>query len=162
MSEVLEVRKLTVTIDSAVALRDVTFVLEAGDALLVLGPNGAGKTVLLRALLGLVPVEGQVRWSVPAPPPGYLPQRLDMERHLPMCGEDLGALLASALIMIPPALARRLTHRLALFMGISAAASACSMIGGIALAAWRGLPLGPAVVAVASLLFMGSLPIAER
>jgi ABC-type Mn2+/Zn2+ transport system permease subunit len=74
----------------------------------------------------------------------------------------LGALLASALIMIPPALARRLTHRLVLFIGLSALVSACSMTGGIALAAWRGLPLGPAVVAVASLLFLCSLPIAER
>ena len=74
----------------------------------------------------------------------------------------LGALLASALIMIPPALARRLTHRLILFMGISASVSALSMVGGIALAAWRGLPLGPAVVAVASLLFVCSLAVAER
>jgi zinc transport system ATP-binding protein len=89
MSATLEVRNLTVRIDASVVLRDVSFELETGDALLVLGPNGAGKTVLLRALLGLVPVEGEVRWSPPGPPPGYLPQRLDVERHLPMCGEDL-------------------------------------------------------------------------
>jgi zinc transport system ATP-binding protein len=89
MSTILEVRNLTVRIDASVALFDVSFELEAGDALLVLGPNGAGKTVLLRALLGLLPVEGEVRWSPPGPPPGYLPQRLDVERHLPMCGEDL-------------------------------------------------------------------------
>jgi len=74
----------------------------------------------------------------------------------------LGALLASALIMIPPALARRLTHRLALFVGISSAASVLSMTGGIALAAWQGLPLGPAVVAAAALLFLLSLFIAEK
>jgi len=63
--------------------------LETGDALLVLGPNGSGKTVLLRALLSLLPVEGEVRWLLPGPPPGYLPQRLDIDRHLPLCGGDL-------------------------------------------------------------------------
>jgi zinc transport system ATP-binding protein len=89
MPPLLEVRNLTVRIDSSVVLRDVSFELQAGDALLVLGPNGAGKTVLLRALLGVVPTEGKVRWSASGPPPGYLPQRLDVERHLPMCGEDL-------------------------------------------------------------------------
>ena len=89
MPNLLEVRNLTVRIDSSVVLRDVSFELQAGDALLVLGPNGAGKTMLLRALLGVVPTEGEVRWSTPGPPPGYLPQRLDVDRHLPMCGEDL-------------------------------------------------------------------------
>jgi zinc transport system ATP-binding protein len=110
MSEVLEVRNLTVRIDSSVVLRDVSFELETGDALLVLGPNGAGKTVLLRALLALLPIEGEVRWSPPGPPPGYLPQRLDVERHLPMCGEDLlkakSALLRLKEAEIPAALER--------------------------------------------------------
>ncbi len=89
MTSILRVTNLTVRVDSSVLLRDVSFDLDAGDALLVLGPNGAGKTVLLRALLGLMPAEGGVRWSAPGPAPGYLPQRLDVERHLPMCGEDL-------------------------------------------------------------------------
>jgi ABC-type Mn2+/Zn2+ transport system ATPase subunit len=44
------------------ALRDVTFSLEAGQALAVLGPNGGGKTTLLRALLGELPaLEGSLR-----------------------------------------------------------------------------------------------------
>ena len=89
MPQLLEVRNLTVRIDSSVILRDVSFELQTGDALLVLGPNGAGKTMLLRALLGVVPTEGKVGWSTPGPPPGYLPQRLDMDRHLRMCGEGL-------------------------------------------------------------------------
>jgi len=74
----------------------------------------------------------------------------------------LGALLSSALIMIPPAVARRLTHRLGLFVGLSAVVAALSMLGGIALAALRDLPLGPAVVAVACGLFLLSMIIGEK
>ncbi len=74
----------------------------------------------------------------------------------------LGALLASALIMIPPTIGRRLTHRLSHFMAISAAASVISVLGGLAVAAWRHLPLGPTVVTFASALFGLSLFMKER
>jgi ABC-type Mn2+/Zn2+ transport system ATPase subunit len=52
------------------------------NALLVLGPNGAGKTVLLRALLGVVPTEGKVRWSTPGLPPGYLLQHQALSKQM--------------------------------------------------------------------------------
>jgi ABC-type Mn2+/Zn2+ transport system permease subunit len=74
----------------------------------------------------------------------------------------LGALLASALIMIPPTIARRLTHRLSHFLVISSGASAISLMGGFLIAGWRHLPLGPAVVLVACALFGVSLFMRER
>lgn len=44
-------------------LRDVSFTVEAGGALLVTGSNGAGKSTLLRVLAGLIrPAAGQVLW----------------------------------------------------------------------------------------------------
>lgn len=42
-------------------LRDIRFHASPGEVLAVLGPNGAGKSSLLRALLGLLPIEGCVR-----------------------------------------------------------------------------------------------------
>lgn len=74
----------------------------------------------------------------------------------------LGALLASALIMIPPAIARRLTHRLSHFLVISSGASATSLMGGFWIAQWHHVPLGPAVVLVACALFGASLFLRER
>ena len=36
-------------------MRDISFTVEAGQAVGVIGANGAGKTSTLKALLGLVP-----------------------------------------------------------------------------------------------------------
>jgi zinc transport system ATP-binding protein len=53
----------------------------------VIGPNGAGKTVLFRALIGALPHGGMVRWA-PGTRIGYVPQKLDIERDLPVTGRD--------------------------------------------------------------------------
>ncbi len=74
----------------------------------------------------------------------------------------LGALLASALIMIPPTIGRRLTHRLSYFMAISVGTSVFSVLAGLAIAVLTGLQLGPTVVTVAALLFCLSLFMKER
>ncbi len=44
-------------------LRDVSFAVEAGGALLLTGPNGSGKSTLLRLLAGLLrPAAGRLLW----------------------------------------------------------------------------------------------------
>jgi branched-chain amino acid transport system ATP-binding protein len=44
-------------------LRDVDLAVSAGEVVALLGPNGAGKTTLLRALSGLLPWSGSVRFA---------------------------------------------------------------------------------------------------
>jgi len=44
-------------------LRDVDFTVGAGEVVALLGPNGAGKTTLLRAVSGLLPWSGNVRFA---------------------------------------------------------------------------------------------------
>ncbi|KAF1722615.1 multidrug ABC transporter ATP-binding protein [Pseudoxanthomonas wuyuanensis] len=43
------------------ALNDTSFDIEAGRIIGLIGPNGAGKTTALKAILGLIPFEGQLK-----------------------------------------------------------------------------------------------------
>lgn len=66
----------------------------------------------------------------------------------------VGALLITALLVIPAATARRLARtpeEMALF---AAALGALSVTGGVGASLWRDLPAGPAIVATAALLFV--------
>ena len=84
----LEVEHLSVRLGDVEILRDLSFSVPKGSSLAVIGPNGSGKTILFRALIGAVPHDGTVRWA-PDTRIGYVPQRLDLERNMPVTGEDL-------------------------------------------------------------------------
>lgn len=96
----LTTRALTVTIGKRTAVRGVDLVLEPGQLIGIVGPNGAGKSTLARAMLGLVPFEGQVELngagihSVPrsevARQLAYLPQGQTL--HWPLSVERLVSL----------------------------------------------------------------------
>jgi len=85
---VLTVDGLSVQFDGVAVLRDLSFVVDRGSAVAIIGPNGSGKTVLLRAIIGAIPHEGTVRWAKGARI-GYVPQKLDMERDVPIAAMDL-------------------------------------------------------------------------
>jgi len=84
----LIVKNLFVRIEDRYILEDISFELGPGERLVVLGPNGAGKTVLLKVLLNLLPHTGEVTWA-PDVRIGYVPQKIDPERHLPLTYKDL-------------------------------------------------------------------------
>ncbi|WP_242344650.1 metal ABC transporter ATP-binding protein [Anaeromyxobacter terrae] len=87
MENALEVERLSVRLGGTEVLRHLSFRVQQGSALAVIGPNGAGKTVLFRALIGALPHGGVVRWA-PGTRIGYVPQKLDIERDLPVTGRD--------------------------------------------------------------------------
>ncbi|MDR7435829.1 MAG: ABC transporter ATP-binding protein [Armatimonadota bacterium] len=58
----LEVEGITVYYGRALAVDNVSLRVAEGAWVALLGPNGAGKTTLLKAILGLVPHRGSVRF----------------------------------------------------------------------------------------------------
>ena len=80
-------------------LAPLTTGIELRSVTAIIGPNGAGKTTLLKAILGLIPYTGAIKFfsqdGVPLrrrPVIGYVPQRLDFDRGLPMTVRDLMAM----------------------------------------------------------------------
>jgi zinc transport system ATP-binding protein len=84
---ILTVTNLSVRFGETVVLRDVNLSVPERAALAVIGPNGSGKTVLFKALIGALPYEGEIRWR-PGTRLGYVPQKLDLERDVPITGLD--------------------------------------------------------------------------
>jgi zinc transport system ATP-binding protein len=108
----VEVDHLSVRLGDVDILRDLSFSVPLASSLAVIGPNGSGKTLLFRALIGAIPHTGSVRWA-PGTRIGYVPQKLDLERDLPMTGRDL--LLARArLASAPPSMIQRALARVGL------------------------------------------------
>jgi len=90
MSDILlEVENFKVLLDGIPVLSDLNFTVEEGEFLTILGPNGSGKTVLVKALLGLLPYEGEVNWHKRTRI-GYLPQGLNQMsvRDMPLTVKD--------------------------------------------------------------------------
>ena len=88
MPSVLEVSGLTIEFGGLRVIDDLSFTVDDGECLAIIGPSGSGKTVLFRALIGSVPYQGAIRWA-PEARIGYVPQKLDIERDLPLTGADL-------------------------------------------------------------------------
>jgi len=85
--DALEVEALEVRFGQTVVLDHLSFAVARGEVLAIIGPNGSGKTVLFKALIGALPCAGSVRWAKDTRL-GYVPQKLDIERDLPLTGDD--------------------------------------------------------------------------
>lgn len=88
---ILEVKNLSVSYGDQKILDDISFSLDKGDALAIIGPNGSGKTTLLRALLGAIPFKGRIVKDANSRI-GYVPQKIDLERDLPLTVEEFFSL----------------------------------------------------------------------
>jgi len=91
-SPLIVARGLGLTLGGHRILDDVDFSLDPGEIVTVVGPNGSGKTTLLRLLIGAErPDSGSVT-RAPDLRIGYVPQRLAVDRTMPITVERFLAL----------------------------------------------------------------------
>lgn len=81
----LKVVKLSIIQENQEILRQVNFDLPLGTFCGLIGSNGAGKTTLLRAILRLLPSQGNITVNGRI---GYVPQKLHFEPDLPIRVRD--------------------------------------------------------------------------
>ncbi len=77
----LQLENVTVRAGNKALIENVSFDIQRGELAALIGPNGAGKTTLLRAILNTIRYEGTVRINGRV---GYVPQRLQYDRTMPM------------------------------------------------------------------------------
>lgn len=87
METFLSVKNLTVSFGTQIIIDHLNFELLQKQVLVVVGPNGAGKTVLLRALLGFIPYEGEIKWARGVKI-GYVPQKFPVSSDFPLSVKD--------------------------------------------------------------------------
>jgi branched-chain amino acid transport system ATP-binding protein len=59
----LEIAGLSVDLAGRPALREIALTVMPGEAVGLIGPNGAGKSTLLKAVMGLMPARGTIRFD---------------------------------------------------------------------------------------------------
>jgi zinc transport system ATP-binding protein len=93
----LEIKNLSVQYRGVEALKRVSLGIDTGDYIGLAGPNGSGKTSLVRAILGLVPFEGTIKFQSKSLQEfattehiGYLPQKMSfLDQRFPATAKEV-------------------------------------------------------------------------
>lgn len=73
-------------------VKDLSFIVNAGDYLCIVGENGSGKSTLMKTILALTPpLAGHIRMEEGLNPTqiGYLPQQTQVQRDFPACVQEI-------------------------------------------------------------------------
>ncbi len=95
MTELLEIREVTVWYGARQALDSVSLNVPHGGQVAVVGPNGAGKSTLFKAMVGLLPLRGGAMLMHGRPlaeyrdPVAYVPQREEVDWRFPVTVLDV-------------------------------------------------------------------------
>ena len=93
----IKVEKLGVILDREQILRNINIHIHCGQLTTIIGPNGAGKSTLVKALIGEIPHEGEIKFrDIRDDKPiklkiGYVPQQLSFDKNTPSTVYDLFA-----------------------------------------------------------------------
>jgi len=83
MPDLIALKNITVRYKSNVAVENISFTVGEGDYFCLVGDNGSGKSSLIRAILGLLPLEGEVVYHTDRKNIAYLPQISTIPKDLP-------------------------------------------------------------------------------
>ena len=108
---ILDVCDLLVAFNNEEVLKDISFSVNEGNVLAIIGPNGAGKTVLFRALMGLIPYNGDIKWREDVKI-GYVPQKLMEKAELPLTVKEFFILKSKNLFFKDKQLVESIFHEL--------------------------------------------------
>jgi len=89
----VSVRNLNVRFDNQVILERLSFNIPQKSITAIIGPNGSGKTTLLKAMLGLIPYQGEVlilgkEISQSFEKIAYVPQRFSFDKSFPITVDE--------------------------------------------------------------------------
>ena len=90
MESAVHIENLTINYGQTPAVSDISFDIYKGDFLAIMGPNGGGKSTLLKAILGLIPINsGELLiFDKPVSEYGslisYVPQFSEIDRKFPI------------------------------------------------------------------------------
>jgi zinc transport system ATP-binding protein len=92
-----KILNLNVSYGKKRVLEHINLHVHCGELTAIIGPNGGGKSTLLKAILGEVRIQGEIRFSSRGsvdkrPRIGYVPQHVAIDRDLPCSVIDLFAL----------------------------------------------------------------------
>jgi zinc transport system ATP-binding protein len=80
----LAAHDISVRLGQTQVLSHVSLQIAPAEIVTILGPNGSGKSTLLRALLGILPLSGGRLGRAEGLRIGYVPQRLAIDRSMPI------------------------------------------------------------------------------
>lgn len=87
MKKILEVKKVSVTLNRKKIIDSVSFDVQKGELISLIGLNGTGKSTLLKAIMGLVPISsGTVKKHTDKI--FYVPQKHDVDASFPITTDD--------------------------------------------------------------------------
>ncbi len=86
MNVFFKATNLTISYGSNLVLPSTSFSLEKGKIHGIIGPNGSGKSTLLKAILGLIPSQGEIEffYSNQEQSIAYVPQRQEIDWNFPV------------------------------------------------------------------------------
>lgn len=99
MIEIIKFNTISKIFSNKTLIDSVSFSVKKSEITTLIGPNGAGKTTIAKLILGLeAPSTGTID-VVPNLKIGYVPQKLDFSKNLPITAKQFLSLLSSKSVL---------------------------------------------------------------